>query len=282
LKGVPRPLADMLARLPLKTPLQRESRVATALSTGALALQKRRDFDEMALSADRVVAVCQWLYEALRLNGVPEAKLVLNRQGLARDFAPAAPASGVTHAPLRLLYLGRWHPFKGVDVAVRAVRSLPRDVSIRLALQGVAAGDEEHAYRDEVERLAAGDPRIQVLPPLAPHEVSSALKDFDVLVVPSVCLETGPLVVLEAKAAGLFVIGSRLGGIAELVREPNEGMLVPSGDVAAWGRAIAAVAKRPRPLAQPQSVRTMDDVAADMAELYRAFVAAEPDYALRP
>jgi glycosyltransferase involved in cell wall biosynthesis len=183
---------------------------------------------------------------------------------------------GKAGAPLRLLYLGRWHPFKGVDVAVKAVRNLPRHIPVELVLHGVAAGAEEIAYRAEVERLAGGDPRIQFRPPLQPAEVASALNEFDVLLVPSVWLETGPLVVLEAQVAGLFVIGSRLGGIAELVSEPGEGVLVPATDVAAWTQAIADAARRPRPLTQPRAVRTMDDVAAQMAELYAGLSRSVP------
>jgi glycosyltransferase involved in cell wall biosynthesis len=166
------------------------------------------------------------------------------------------------------VYLGRWHPSKGVHIAVEAVRSLPPEIGVELTIHAVAAGAEECAYRERVERLAGGDPRICFKQPLMPTDVAHALAAFDVLLVPSIWLETGPLVVLEAKAAGLFVIGARLGGIAELVREASEGLLLPAGDVRAWARTIAALAERPRPLAVPQSVRTMDDVAGEMAELY--------------
>jgi glycosyltransferase involved in cell wall biosynthesis len=96
---------------------------------------------------------------------------------------------------------------------------------------------------------------------------------FDLNAVPSLWLETGPLVVLEAKAAGLPIIGSRLGGIAELVREPEDGMLVPPGDVMAWARAIKAmVYNRPTQAVSPTAakVRTMREVASDMAALYNS------------
>jgi glycosyltransferase involved in cell wall biosynthesis len=281
MRGAPRPVAEFLARLPIRTPLRGNGRLYNALSAGAFAAQKRRDFDEMIAHADRVVAVCQWLYDALLINGVPRQKLVLSRQGLPDGFARTARVPSKAGSPLRLLYLGRWHPFKGVDVVVRAVRSLPDDVPVELALHGVAAGAEESAYREKVLRLAEGDPRIRFLPPLRPAQVAHALTDFDVLLVPSVWLETGPLVVLEAKAAGLFVVGSRLGGIAELVSEPDEGLLLPPSDVAAWASAIAAIAQRPRPLAQPRDVRTMDDVAREMADLYEGLIAAPSEYALR-
>ena len=56
------------------------------------------------------------------------------------------------------------------------------------------------------------------------------IRKYDALVVPSVWLETGPLVVLEAFAAGVPVIGSRLGGIAEMVRDGVDGLLFGAGN----------------------------------------------------
>ena len=94
----------------------------------------------------------------------------------------------------------------------------------------------------------------------------------DALVVPSVWLETGPLVVLEAQAAGLYIMGSRLGGIAELISEDGSGELVDAGSVPAWTAAIerSPNAMRAVPWPRPRAVRTMAAAAAEMAALYRS------------
>lgn len=96
------------------------------------------------------------------------------------------------------------------------------------------------------------------------------MSDYDALVVPSLWLETGPLVVLEAQAAGLFVLGSRFGGIAELVDESDAGELVEAGDVAAWAASIERGAAAARRLAAPISSHTNDVVAEEMAALYQS------------
>jgi len=231
---------------------------------------------QMAGHADRVVAVCQWLLDALRLNGVPPEKLTLNRQGVDDLFAdgPKAIASPVLrNGIIRLLYLGRWHPVKGVDVVVRALRQIPGDAPLTLSIYGIGGGAEEHAYEQDVRRLAKDDPRITIFPPAKREQLPDLLAQSDAIVVPSLWLETGPLVVLEAKAAGCPVIGSRLGGIAELVREPDDGMLLPTGNVAAWANALKALTThRPAWTANRHRtpVRTMNDVAGEMAALYRS------------
>ena len=265
-RGAPRPVAELLSHLPLARPLSGQGRFATALGARPLAQAKREAFDEMVDNADRIVAVCQWLYDALLLNGVPQQKLVLSRQGVSQDFFVVGDRRPAPGEALRLLYLGRWHPSKGIHIIVKALRLLPSDVAVELTIHGLAAGAEEKSYQAEVEKIAAADPRIRIKPPLPAGEVARALADFDVLLVPSQVLETGPLVVLEGQAAGLFIIGSRLGGIAELVGDA--GILLPPADIAAWADAIGEAARRPRPLATPSKVRTMDEVAGDMAAIY--------------
>jgi glycosyltransferase involved in cell wall biosynthesis len=79
------------------------------------------------------------------------------------------------------------------------------------------------------------------------------------------------LVVLEAQACGVPVLGSNLGGIAELVTPGVDGELVAFSDAEAWAEAIrAAVAGKLPGLGRKvqRPVRAMADAARDMASLY--------------
>jgi glycosyltransferase involved in cell wall biosynthesis len=245
------------------------------LAARALAAERRAQVTEMFASADRVVAVCQWFHDALAANGVPPGKLVLSRQGLPATFlASAAEAAAMPRSrrdPLRLVYVGRWNSVKGIDVIVRAIRALPQETDAQLTVHAVHGGAEEAAYERRIRNLAEGDRRIVFAPPLRRGEIAAAMMRHDALVVPSVWLETGPLVVLEAQAVGLYVMGSRWGGIAELVEEGPGGELVEAGSVPAWTEAIARLTERHKRGAlacQPHEVRTMSTVAAEMADLY--------------
>jgi glycosyltransferase involved in cell wall biosynthesis len=252
-------------------------RVATALSARALGERRKQEFSQAVADTDRIVAVCGWLFDALALNGVPAEKLILSRQGVDPDLADEAIRAASTESEphndqFRILYLGRWHPVKGVDVLVRAVKAISPEIPLTLSIHGVGGGVEERDYAAQIRRLAAGDPRIAIEPPVPRRRLALALTRASALAVPSLCLETGPLVVLEAKAAGLPIIGSRLGGIAELVSEPEEGVLVPPGDVGAWIKAIRRMASDHAQTTQFQKprnrVRTMREAAEEMAALY--------------
>jgi glycosyltransferase involved in cell wall biosynthesis len=279
-RGMPRSMAQSIAHLPLGiATLARcgKSRLATALAARALGADKLRNVREMIENADRIVAVCQWLHDALAANGVPADKLILSRQGIARDVLQATTAAARVglgrSAPLKLLYLGRWDAVKGIDVIVQAMRSLARDVAVNLTIRGITGRHGDRAYEATIRRLAETDARIVIEGPIPHSDVASAMSGYDVLLVPSVLLETGPLVALEAQAAGLFVLGSRLGGIAEIVDECDAGELVEFGNVAAWSAAIERLARLysngalPRP---SRPVRAMSLVADDMADLYRS------------
>ena len=95
----------------------------------------------------------------------------------------------------------------------------------RKALEGL----RREAGSGENPEILNPKSRIRWLEPVKPEKVVETIGKYDALVVPSVCLETGPLVVLEAFAAGVPVIGSRLGGIAEMVRDGVDGLLFEAG-----------------------------------------------------
>jgi len=84
-------------------------------------------------------------------------------------------------------------------------------------------------------------------------------------------------VVFEAFAAGIPVLGANLGGIAELVRDGVDGILVAPDDAAAWAAAIERLAEDRRAIdelrARIAPPRTMEAVADDMATLYARMLA---------
>jgi glycosyltransferase involved in cell wall biosynthesis len=148
---------------------------------------------------------------------------------------------------------------------------------VELHILAVAAGTDGTKYRDKVRRSLAGDPRIDFAPRISNEGSAEFLAGLDALVVPSQCLETGPLVVLEALAAGIPVIGSDLGGIKELVSHEHNGLLVPHDDVTAWTATMTRLATDRGLLGQLRQwsgpIRTMSDVARDMAMMYRELLA---------
>ncbi|MFZ0426413.1 MAG: glycosyltransferase [Xanthobacteraceae bacterium] len=275
-RGVSRAAAHVFSRVPRIVSVaaygsDAENRLVTALGSRELAATRQRQIAGMAAAADRVVAVCNWLADALRKNGIADDKLVASRQGVDCSFVPQA-RSGTTGADkFRLGFVGRCDPVKGLPFLLAVVARLPRDLPLEVIVHAVANSEEECRLRDSLMVETAADPRIKFLPPVLHRELPAVLAEFHMLAVPSQWLETGPLVVLEAQACGVPVLGSDLGGIAELVTPGLDGELVPFSDQEAWAEAIWAAVAGNLPSLEcriPRSVRTMADAARDMASLY--------------
>jgi glycosyltransferase involved in cell wall biosynthesis len=99
------------------------------------------------------------------------------------------------------------------------------------------------------------------------------MQAYDLIAVPSTWLETGPLVVYEAFAASVPILGSDLGGIAELVEDGQTGRLLPVSKVKAWLDTLTEFVSHPNIIDEWRThmpkVRTMADAADEMARLYK-------------
>lgn len=265
---LPRPAGRALGRLGLRGGLW------TALQMPELIAARHRAVAELIARCDAIVALCAWARDLLLRLGAPPGRLALSRHAIDYDAPPPQPRPA--GGPLRVAFLGRLYPLKGADVLIRAVRARP-ELDLRLDLYGVTQEEHSARYRAELLRLAAGDPRVRLLPPAPNRAVVALLAGYDLLAVPSQCLETGPLVVLEGFAAGLPVLGSNLGGVAELVRDGVDGALVEPADPAAWAAALARLAADRPALARLRAgvrpPRRMAEAAAEMRDLYAGMLA---------
>lgn len=143
---------------------------------------------------------------------------------------------------------------------------------VQLDIYGVSQGGVGDTYQQQLHDLAQEDPRIRFKCPVPADEVVKILADYDLLAVPSQWLETGPMVVLEAFAAGIPAIGSNLGGIAERVEHEVNGLLVEPNSVEAWYRELQKLCQdtelRLRLRAGIRPPQTMQIVAEEMMALY--------------
>jgi len=247
----------------------------TALRMTELISLQHAAFRALMAEVDHVVALCQWVKKVLLLNSVPEDKITVSRQGLCQvDLARPVPSRRPRQPgqKLRMIFLGRLDPTKGVHILIEALLRTP-EIAIDLDIYGVVQGEGAVAYLRKLTQCARGDPRISFHDPVPAHGVVSKMREYDLVAVPSQSLETGPMVVLEAFAAGVPVIGSDLGGIAELVTHGTDGLLVEPRAVAAWASVLRKISDDPVLLGQLRSnicpPRRISESARDMTQLYR-------------
>jgi glycosyltransferase involved in cell wall biosynthesis len=136
------------------------------------------------------------------------------------------------------IFVARLDPLKGLEALIRGLAQL-RDESAPVMV--LIAGDGPE--RDTVERLACelklGADRLRLLG--FRNDVPDLLGAADFYVLPSLT-EGLPLSLLEAMAHRLPVVATPVGGIPEVVRDGEDGLLVPTNDPRALARAMARLA----------------------------------------
>jgi glycosyltransferase involved in cell wall biosynthesis len=277
--GMPKPIASAIARAPaaagaLLRLTHVRGRAATALRMRELVALRHDHASQVLRAADHIVAPARWVAQVLQSLGVPAEKITLSRQGVHQIPAPAADVA--RPGPLRIVYVGRVEPAKGVHLLTRALRAMP-DAAVELHIYGVVQGDAHVRYRRDLQDDMARDGRVTLHDPVTPDGVVAVVAQYDVLAAPSQQFETGPLVVLEAFAAGVPVVGTDLGGIAELVQDGVNGLLVEAGSVLGWTKTLDRLLRDKSLLPQLKDgvrpPRTMEAVADDMSVVYRKVMA---------
>jgi glycosyltransferase involved in cell wall biosynthesis len=192
------------------------------------------------------VAVAEDVRTTIRqLYGYLDAPLIPN--GIPTDeYAPDPnrrrrwrERHGLEPEAIVLTHVGRFAPPKNHALLIEAFAQVRTHTPLYLLLVG--GGELEDAVRQQVAGLGLQE-RVRFLGVRA--DVPAILNASDLFVLSS-RWEGNPLSVMEAMAAGLPVVSTAVGGVPELVREGETGLLVPSGDAAALARALQALVDDP-------------------------------------
>ena len=167
--------------------------------------------------------------------GSPEKyRIIPNGVDIARFDRPRDPVPG------RVLFLGRLARQKRPDLAIEALARVRKRVphaELHLASEG--------PEREDIERLAARLGVADAVVFLGYRDDVPALLARAACVLLTSDYEGAPLTVVEAMAAGVPLVATRVGGIPEVVSHGETGFLANAGDVATLGNAVAQVLEEP-------------------------------------
>lgn len=204
-----------------------------------------------ARRADRVVTLSEAVRNRLVEGGIADPERITTLFHPDFDFAPAdALRRRITGAPLRLLFLGRIHRYKGLGLFVEAVELLRRrGVPVEIGVFG------EGSLSPYEDRLAALGAEV-VNRWLSESDIADALVRYDAMALSYVeASQSG--VAAAAQGSGLPVIGTPVGGLNEQVREGRTGILARDVTAAAFADAVERLAG---------DTRLYDDIAATLRE----------------
>ncbi len=231
---------------------------------------RNKAFLDLMDKVNSIIVPREWVKDLLLLNEVPLSKIHLLPQCLCQQYDKNVQIEPRKNDnTLCFVYMGRVDKTKGLDMFIKAFKQVG-DNKMTLDIYGVEQDNEK--YYNKIKDMSFTDKRITIKDPVQGKDVIKTLAMYDMLVVPSQWMETGPLVVIEANAAGIPVIGSRLGGIAELVKDEVNGLLVDPLLLEAWIEAIRRLSDNKEIVEELKQMvippKNMNDVAQEMVEIY--------------
>ena len=209
------------------------------------------------LHVDKLIAAEAWLLERSALilgNSTAIIRDIEDAYGLALDparvqvvphgLAPEAPAAPPERGPgCRILFVGRFETRKGIDILAAAIPAvLETAPEARFILAGDPNVDEDGrgpTHRAKIEALVARYPgRVEMTGTLTREALVAQYAAADIFVAPS-RYESFGLIFVEAMMHGAACIGTRAGGIPEVVEDGVTGLLVPSENPTALSEALS-------------------------------------------
>jgi colanic acid/amylovoran biosynthesis glycosyltransferase len=193
---------------------------------------------------DGFVAVCNYHKKCLISAGCPESRIAVNPMGINFDFFQRQPR----HRPLeknensfiRLVSVGRLEPVKGFENLIHAMR-IVADSHPNVMLSIIGDGSQRANYLNLIEEENLTE-HIKLIGAQTRNEIRAMLQKSHIYIQPSISFdysaEAIPVALKEGGAAGNALIGSKHGGIPELIRNNETGLLVNEGSVNELAAAI--------------------------------------------
>jgi glycogen(starch) synthase len=191
--------------------------------------------------ASRVIAVSQFTkQDIISVYGIPESRIEVIYHG-ARPENYVFPEEnklrfrsslGIESQPM-ILFVGRLVPRKGVDILLRALPQVIREMDVRLVLAG---SGNQRDYQQLAQSLGISD-KVIFLGHVPDDTLSLLHSSCDLFVLPS-RLEGLGIVIIEAMAAGKPIIATNAGGIPELIESGKNGILIEIGEEKELASAI--------------------------------------------
>ena len=199
---------------------------------------------------DRFLCPSRFLLEKTAELGLPREKLIHLPYFLPlEEYRPAHEPSDY------FVYLGRLSREKGIATLLAALKELKGS---RLTCRILGEGPLEEDLREKARRW--GLARLEFTGYLEGEALHRAIREAAFTVVPSEWYENLPFSVLESFALGTPVVGSRIGGIPEMVIDRETGLTFASGDAHALAEVIAWMEEHPvEVVAMGRRARALDE-----------------------
>jgi len=169
---------------------------------------------------EHVTCISERLRSDLLREGVPVGHAEILYQGIPIEQFPMRENAAAAHDPVRFLFVGQLHEYKGPHTAISALAELSVQNTPPMSLTLVGGGPS--AYRDRLQKMANDlgvSDRVTFTGKLPLADLPALYREHDIFLFTSIWPEPFGLTFLEAMASGIPVLSTTVGGQAECLED---------------------------------------------------------------
>jgi glycosyltransferase involved in cell wall biosynthesis len=180
--------------------------------------KKQHQLTVMQQTVAHIVCTSQWQRNQLLANGYPERQLSVIRQALQTNLLKPFDYSQKVADKLRVGYLGRFVPEKGAALLLELLGKFIQYKEFEFVL-GIPANSDPLELRKLQQLVGAATVSVKIFHHINSGNKAEFFREIDVLLISSFCMETGPIVLLEAVYFEKLVLAPNIGGPLEFAGE---------------------------------------------------------------
>jgi glycosyltransferase involved in cell wall biosynthesis len=235
-------------------------------------VERPRILRDFANQIERIMVPTKLMRDIFTENNIDAKRLKLVHFGI--DTTRLDDFQSKTKSDiLRIGYIGTFFEHKGVDLLIDAYNGLPESDRDRISLTLYGDTTQFPDYADRLKQLAgSNNKRITFAGTFPNDQLGPILTDIDILAVPSRWYENTPLVMQSALATRTPLLVTDLGGMSELVKHGDNGLLFKLNDAGDLRAQISSLLHDPTLLARLTSnikpERTVGDMVNDIESVF--------------
>ena len=235
-----------------------------------LAIKNRNKYMQNLLNdIDILISPSRFLRDQYVKFGVPSKNIIVSDYGMDTDSVTKIKRR--SSGKISFGFLGTFMPSKGLHVLVEAFKNIPSQKAV-LKIYGYAPNQYHYDYLQLIKSKIDGKENIELMGRYSVSQIPTILRSIDVLVIPSIWWENSPLTIHEAFMAGIPVITSNIGGMAELVSDGINGLHFAVEDDQDLYQKLATFIEKPE-LVESMSINTpaIKSISANVKELIEIY-----------
>lgn len=231
-----------------------------------LSIQRRRYLRKLLNKANKVLAVSEFQAQIYRLNGLTQIQV--NRNGIVPR--PVLPRKLNADKKVRLGYAGGICIHKGYYFLKEAIISAGLKNSQVIAIDVFMAPDTQRKEK-------WGNTEVTLIPKQAAETMPDFFSNIDVLIAPSLWPESFGLITREATLAGVWVVASNKGGLAEDIRPGIDGDVFDPGDIQELVTILMRIDSHPQKYQEQlnpedNKIRSIYEQVSELESIYESII----------